>query len=63
MKRIQWFLCWAAYRLYRILPVTLNSGSRYWRFNMWLVGYAGAYAHSENYEWFCEHVSLDNKGK
>lgn len=50
MKRIyfewMWFWCWACYRIYTAIPAPDIHASHYGRFNMWLLGYAGAYANS-----------------
>lgn len=50
MKRLyfewMWFWCWGCYRAYRALPVASSHATRYGRFLMWLLEYAGAYAHS-----------------
>ena len=52
MKRIyfewMWFWCWCCYRTYMAIPPADSHESRYGRFNMWLIGYAGAYAHSDS---------------
>lgn len=42
-----WFWCWACYRAYTALPVASNHHTRYGRFLMWLLGYAGCYAYCE----------------
>jgi hypothetical protein len=58
MKRLQWVWCYAAYKLYIWLPVGSDHKNLYGRFQMWLLGYGGAYAHSEDYRYFCEHVTF-----
>lgn len=40
------FWCWLCYRAYMLSPVASSHGTRYGRFMMWVLGYAGAYAHS-----------------
>jgi hypothetical protein len=49
MKRLyfewMWLWCWACYRAYMALPIP-RPDTRYDRFLMWLLGYAGAYAES-----------------
>lgn len=45
--RWMWLWCWTCYRLYMAIPPASTHASRYGRFNMWLLGYAGAYAHSD----------------
>lgn len=44
--RWMWFWCWACYRAYLALPTPSSHSTRYGHFQMWLLGYAGAYAHS-----------------
>lgn len=41
-----WFWCWACFRAYLTLPMPATHKSRYGRFNLWLLGFAGGYAHS-----------------
>lgn len=41
------FWCWTCYRVYMAIPAPDSHASRYGQFNMWLLGYAGAYAHSD----------------
>jgi len=43
-----WFWCWACFKAYMNLPTASTHHSRYGRFLMWLLGYAGAYAHSDD---------------
>jgi hypothetical protein len=45
--RWMWFWCWACYRAYLALPAASSHNTRYGRALMWLLGYAGAYAHSD----------------
>jgi hypothetical protein len=40
------FWCWLCYRAYMASPVAMSHSTRYGLFQMWLLGYAGAYAHS-----------------
>ena len=40
------FWCWLCFRTYLALPIANDLKSRYGRLTMWLLGYAGAYAHS-----------------
>lgn len=42
-----WFWCWLCHLTYMASPVADSQHSRYGRFQMWLLGYAGAYAHSD----------------
>jgi hypothetical protein len=42
-----WFWCWLCYRAYMTLPVASSHHTLYGRFLMWLLSYAGAYAHSD----------------
>lgn len=42
-----WLWCWACYRAYLVLPSAFSHGTLYRKFSFWLLGYAGAYAHSE----------------
>lgn len=56
MKRLQWTWCWFAFKVFRALPTPRHFGTRYWDFNMWWLGYGGAYAHSEDFEDFRKHV-------
>ena len=44
--RWMWFWCWLCYRAYMVLPVADSHHTRYGRFTLWLLGYAGCYAHS-----------------
>lgn len=61
-KRIQYALCWLAYVIWRALPLgqlyTTGFPHLYGRFNLWLLGYAGAYAYSDDFEDFREHVNF-----
>lgn len=59
MKRLQWVGCWFAYHAYLKLPFKHDHSTRYGRFKLWLLGFAGAYAHSDNFADFCEHVRFD----
>jgi len=45
--RWMWFWCWACYRAYLVLPSAFEHGTLYRKFSFWLLGYAGAYAHSD----------------
>lgn len=57
MKRILWFWCYMAFKLYLWLPFEqAGYETRYGRFKLWLLGYAGAYAHSVDYADFREHA-------
>ena len=58
-KRLQWFGCYVAYKIYNWLPPADNHQSLWGRFQMWLLGFGGAYAHSETFADFCEHVSFN----
>jgi hypothetical protein len=42
-----WFWCWACFKAYTKSPVAHNQHSLYGRFQMWLLGYAGCYAHCD----------------
>ena len=44
--RWMWFWCWACYRLYLALPSHYQRSGFYRGFSLWLLGYAGSYAHS-----------------
>ena len=44
---LMWFWCWACFRAYMALPSSRTHRSRYGRFMLWLLGHAGAYAHSD----------------
>ena len=57
-KRLQWIGCWFAYRVWMVLPMWRGDGW-YWRFSLWLIQYAGAYAHSEDFTWFRDNVRFD----
>lgn len=50
MKRLyfewMWLWCWSCYRAYMALPPAASHQSRWGRFQIWLLGYAGGYAHS-----------------
>lgn len=52
--RWMWFWCWLCYRAYMALPMPYSHHTRYGRFNMWLLGYAGCYAHCDTRESFGE---------
>lgn len=41
------FWCWLCYRAYLTLPMSGSHESLYGRFSLWLLGFAGAYAHSD----------------
>jgi hypothetical protein len=62
IKRAQWFGCWLALHVWKWLPLgsLYETGfpGVYGRFNYWLLGLAGAYAYSEDFEDFCKHVSF-----
>lgn len=45
--RAMWFLCWIAYRIVMAMPGPDDLSSRYGRLYLWLISYAGAYAHSD----------------
>lgn len=45
--RWMWFWCWFCHRAYLSLPIASTHKSRYGRFSLWLLGYAGSYAHSD----------------
>lgn len=55
-KRLLWIWCWIALKLYLNLPLGSDHRNLYGRFLMWLLGYAGAYAHSEDYADFYENA-------
>lgn len=42
-----WFWCWLCHRAYMTLPPAYSHHTRYGKLNLWLLGYAGAYAHSD----------------
>lgn len=44
--RWMWFWCWACYRAYLALPMPDLHSTIYGRVNLWILGWAGAYAHS-----------------
>lgn len=46
MKHIHWFWCWLCFRAYLALPIAGTHKSIYGKFTLWLLGYAGFYAHS-----------------
>lgn len=58
-----WIWCWACYRAYMALPAAESHDSRYGRFMMGRLGYAGAYAHSDKSNFhlcsFFEQASQD----
>jgi hypothetical protein len=56
MKRIRWIWCWAAYHLWVALPFAPYHETRYGKFRLWLLAYAGSYAHSEDFKDFCRRV-------
>ncbi len=56
MKRLQWIWCYAAFRLYMVLPFSMSHKTLYGRLKLWLLSYAGTYAHSEDFEEFRKHV-------
>ncbi len=49
MKRILYAWCYVAFQTYMLLPGARTHQSRYGRFTLWLIGYGGAYMHSDNY--------------
>jgi len=56
MKLLWWFWCYTAFKLYLWLPFAPKHETRYGQFKLWLLGYGGAWAHSENFadfsRWF-----------
>jgi hypothetical protein len=58
-KRTLWIWCYIAFKLYLWLPTSLNHKTLYGRFALWLLGYAGAYAHSKDFRDFDEHCFND----
>ncbi len=46
MRRLHWFWCWLCFRVYIALPMPRTHKSLYGRFSLWILGYAGYYAHS-----------------
>lgn len=61
MKRLQWIWCWACYKLYLALPPTRTHKSLSGRFQLWLLGYGGAYGYSEDFKWFCENAQFGRR--
>lgn len=57
IKRAQWIGSLVAYHVWRWLPFG-RMDSPYGRFNLWLLGYAGAYGYSDDFQDFCDHVSF-----
>lgn len=45
-ERWMWIWCKACFKVYLALPLPATHKSLYGRFSLWLLGYAGAYAHS-----------------
>lgn len=45
--RAMWIWCRLCYHLYMWLPASRTHKSLYGQFTFWLLGYAGAYAHSD----------------
>lgn len=45
MKQLYWFWCWLCYRAYLALPLPMTHRSTYGKFSLWLLGFAGFYAH------------------
>lgn len=41
-----WFWCWLCFRIYLAIPTPRTHESLYGKLALWLLGYAGAYAHS-----------------
>lgn len=44
--KFMWLWCWFCYRAYMASPVAHDLHTRFGRLQMWLIGYAGAYAYS-----------------
>lgn len=63
MRRLQWFGCYLAFRLYLAIPLARDIKSRLARLQLWLLQYAGAYAHSPDFEFFCENARFGRKGR
>lgn len=62
IKRIQYAICWLAYVIWRALPLgrCYETGfvGHYGQFHLWLLGYAGAYAYSDDFEDFRANVNF-----
>lgn len=56
MKQLHWFWCWLCFRLYLALPLPMTHRSLYGKFSLWILGYAGFYAHDPR------HVRADVGG-
>jgi hypothetical protein len=46
MKQIHWFWCWLCFRTYLALPMPRTHKSVYGRLSLWILGFAGFYAHT-----------------
>lgn len=59
MKRLQWIGCRIAFHVYLWLPHSRTHESRYGRFCLWLLSFAGAYAYSNDFADFRANVRFD----
>lgn len=46
MRHLFWFWCWLCFRFYLAAPIASTHKSLYGRFMLWVLGYAGYYAHT-----------------
>lgn len=56
MKLTEWIWCRIAFHLYLWLPMAASHKSLYGRLTLWLLGFAGAYAHTKDFADFCERT-------
>lgn len=44
-EHLMWFWCWLCFKAYILLPVSGSHKTTYGLLMLWVLGYAGAYAH------------------